>query len=894
MHSAVPCAVLTNTFYDPNIPTSSTDNASKHPQSIETTAQKAIYKQNFPNPKQTKKGTKSTLEKSIYAPALQTNHALKRRPSAPSTLRYPNPLRQSSILGPGRANTTSNEHKENKQEAQVGATNVDSAANGPSNIAPKPAHKSGLHSFLSRLRHPDSKISGSEVVEPQKPPVASSSAVPHQSPAPGPFMRPSASMHDLHAYHSHDIDNAPHSTMTYNAQARLGSDDDDGRTAWMHTRSGVDFNRPPSQVSLLQAGGRDLGLGLGYAQQEWGDSLFTSSSSGESSCDEEGEQARERESSENENPRDTGKATGNNNARRRHSGSHSTKSDGERASGLVHRRVSYGGLSLRGHGRETITLPDPVHDLGVRELGAPRFSLGLGFKLGDALELDFDSDDIHMDDVPFGLDVDDTSTPAGGWRHLKGGKEGGEEHVHIRKTSSLPVLRLGEDEGEEETLSVERGKTLPKSVSAEELRKQSVRHERGGENWAEEDGEENMELTGSTAGGKTATLTQQRSPHEYDDDLEDTDEAETRSTIFWSSDSLISPPTAYLQQKEKRVELLGQCDKNTDEEDALDFDKADRGLASTSVRRSSFEFTLGPPFEDACQAISPNKIHAVGRVDARAKSIHLAPDNSASTTTKRTRSGTIVPAHPPVPPGARRTRSGTIVGPLPPAPPPAFGLPAIPGAGAHLDAVGADGSACGRVGAAPTRTRSGTIVAGGFVARPAGLNAGVGGSTRRGSVLGMRPEQNVSAADGLGELGVEYTAEVMGEEEEDHIVECYADSLYLPSVESSPDPLDLLRFAGIAEAGDEDEEWRIVREPLSPEAPKRKRRKVGLGLATRAANAGRWLKAKSKLTVRFVGAGDGEEGEGAHGEPEAGEMGDVESSDDELLLVDDSAARLLR
>ena len=145
----------------------------------------------------------------------------------------------------------------------------------------------------------------------------------------------------------------------------------------------------------------------------------------------------------------------------------------------------------------------------------------------------------------------------------------------------------------------------------------------------------------------------------------------------------------------------------------------------------------------------------------------------------------------------------------------------------------------------------------------------------------------------MQDLGAAEDAEAVDDREQEEIVEGYADSLYLPALaESSPDPLDFLRFADITEAEeDEDIEWRVVREPPSPEAPKRKRRKVGMGFATRAATAGRWLKAKSKLKARFASGADGEEEE-ALGDLDAGEMGDVESSDDELLLVSGSAARL--
>lgn len=856
--SDMPRAILTNASVDPNLPVKLADATHKQgSQSVQTSPQNVAYKHTFTKPKPVKKGGKDALEKRIYAPSHLIDHALKRRPSAPSSLALPKQIRQSSVLGPGRVAQSAGEAScASVRPAEAAKANRINTAG-----ATKATHKSGLNVFLDRLLHTESRPSGTGKAGPLTPLALekNGSVAARRTPGPGPLVRPSASMQDLHAHYPRSTDSVHMEAGPHDDQPppRSAVGDDDARTAWMRVRGGVDFNRPPSQMSLFHAGGRDLGGEFG-TEQEWNDTIFTSSSSGESSYGDDINQEAPTTARLEHRP----------------SLARSMMSNSRRQTKIEvpqRRRLTHGDGPVWSVAPDFITVPHPVHDSGARGLGMPfGFGFGFGFGLGDALELKFDADVIHIDEALFGGDAYEASTPA--VRRRRKARRNRLGYADMRRSVSLPALRSEAlENGEDEEEIIEKRNGLRKSVSDGQLRQADDISTGEGDCEVEESGEQDMELTASAGG----TL-----ERETDGD----------SFISWVTDSVISAPTAYLEQKRRRAEH----ESHRNEEEAPDSDKTQRGRASsTSDSNSLFETTLGVPFEDDGQGPPLRKGQSFDydeENDAAApNSDYLAPGMGTSATAKRTRSGTIVPANTLpacVPPGARRTRSGTIVGPLPPAPPPAFGLPAIPGAGTGGD-VGLHGPAFLRVGAAPIRTRSGTIVASASVA--AGLEHGPRGRTRSGSVLRVQAGQN-----NLLDHGGAENAEAVDDGEQEEIVEGYADSLYLPALaESSPDPLDFLRFAGIAEAEEEDDvEWRVVRKPPSPEAPKRKRRKVGLGLATRAANAGRWLKAKSKLKARFVGGADGEEEEEALGDLDAGEMGDVESSDDELLLVAGSAARL--
>lgn len=149
----------------------------------------------------------------------------------------------------------------------------------------------------------------------------------------------------------------------------------------------------------------------------------------------------------------------------------------------------------------------------------------------------------------------------------------------------------------------------------------------------------------------------------------------------------------------------------------------------------------------------------------------------------------------------------------------------------------------------------------------------------------------------------------------------FVDSVYFPP--SSPDELDII-FAPTPEEeaqglDDIAEEWRVAAEPPSPEAVKKRGKgsisggsgHTILGLAARAASAGRSLKSKISRAGMLEG-GRASKGLKAHFEPGVGGSGPEDaledeldtlggmdgvvqpSSDDELLLVPGATALLFR
>ncbi|KJA25704.1 hypothetical protein HYPSUDRAFT_213659, partial [Hypholoma sublateritium FD-334 SS-4] len=645
--SDMPRAVLTNASVDHNLPVELADAARKQgSQSVQTSPQKVAYKHTFTRPKPVKRNGKDALEKRIYVPSHLIDHSLKRCPSAPSGLALPKQIRQSSVLGPGRVAPPAGEASSaSLRPFEAAKANGIDAAD-----ATKAMHKSGLNAFLGRLLRAESRPSSTGEAGPPTPLAleTNGSCAAQRPPAPGPLVRPSASMQDLHAHHPRstefgNMEAGPHSNEPYSRNGVAG--DDDARTTWMGVRGGVDFNRPPSQMSLFHAGGRDI-VGEFGTEQEWHDTIFTSSSSEESSY---GNYINQEAPIENR-------------LERRPSLARSMKSKSRKQATKIGtpecRRLTYGDEPV------WLVAPDSTTVPGMGGLGIP-FGFGFGFGLDDALELKFDADVMHIDEALFGGDAYKASTPS--VRRMRKARPNGQGHAHMRRPVSLPALRSAVlEDGEEEEEIIERANVVRKSVSDGQL-KQTDDISTGEADWEdEESGEQDMELTGSI-GAKLE--------RETDGD----------SLISWVTDSVISAPTGYLEQKRRRAEH----ESPRSEEEAPDSDKTQCSRASsTSDSKSLFEPTLGAPFKNNGQEPSPRNGQPFDYDDdndaAAANRSYLVPGMGTSATAKRTRSGTIVPANvlpTCMPPGARRTRSGTIVGPLPPAPPPAFGLPAIPGAG---------------------------------------------------------------------------------------------------------------------------------------------------------------------------------------------------------------------
>ncbi|KAF8159841.1 hypothetical protein B0H34DRAFT_797049 [Crassisporium funariophilum] len=391
----------------------------------------------------------------------------------------------------------------------------------------------------------------------------------------------------------------------------------------------------------------------------------------------------------------------------------------------------------------------------------------------------------------------------------------------------------------------------------------------------------------------------------------------------WVTDSLISPPTGYLREKD--------VDQGDDEQ---------HGDNGEQRSRTSSSSDTASPF---LRAFSPAP--------------SAKPTTSTSTTT-RTRSGTIVPVRPPTkttekaqdPPGTRRTRSGTLLGPLPLPPPPAgpstskphgvsVGGPSAPARRARSGTILAvppslpslsDGKALGSAlgaGGGVRRTRSGTVV---------GPGVGPALSTQ-GRFEEEEEEDDVddeecrgtqASADAVG-MGVGEEEETEEDLDVDAEVECYQDALYEPRVGSSPDPIDFLRFKhnynhprntqsqkwSVAEGAEEVEEadeaeevdldaWCVADEPPSPVVQRKARLALnsgsgnGNGLANGIMNKkGKKRQAGTlKAIARFAGLEEEEEEDeevgvgGAGGGGGAGEglgegLGEgQEMSEDELLL----------
>jgi len=581
-------------------------------------------------------------------------------------------------------------------------------------------------------------------------------------------------------------------------QANANDEDSDASMAWMHRRSGVNFNRPPSQMEFLGPSGGISGLGFGLGLD---DPVFTSDDQGSSD-----------EVVADEIPMVT-------------KGRLDLGLDGER------------------FGEDAYGISTPFKDVNIQNDGRNQeFSNALSMR--------------DQDQRP---------------------RLAGRLNSQLVPLKSQFELNADDDKENEED----------EGQDQEEI----------SDNGSGED----MELTaiatfGYSGANAVGAINQHSNLHEGD-------------MTTWITDSLISPPTVYLERR-KNVGDTGEGEIK-----GGGGQEGKTTLASTAHLSSPFRLTsptgFSTPFTEITdnerdefeskegEAVIEQQFNLDGAITTGSTKVTNATTNKSST---RTRSGTIVSANP-MPPGARRTRSGTIVGPLaaPPAPPPS-----------NKVFVGST-----------RRTRSGTIVASITVSQAPGENGLASqsekiGRARSGSMLKtkdrqIQPRPTANSDEDNSGVGTTTTKkeplardksnsdsefEFDADSESEDAVECFADSLYVPRRSSSPDPINFLCFASIEEGDDEVEQlpmefapgneahgmrWSVVEEPPSPEVQKRQ----GVGRGGRFGGRGRGKrgarKASKNLTARFVG------GEELQRRKKGKEM---EMEDDELLLLPGQSASL--
>ncbi|KDR68022.1 hypothetical protein GALMADRAFT_216137 [Galerina marginata CBS 339.88] len=886
---------LGDTFFDSNLPHES-DHLQAKPHTSPQNSDGAKIKPNTKNKwtgglkidlglaSQTRRKSQKQKAKRMSLHEPQNQYERERRPSAPSSFRPPRPQRQINV----------------GVRSREGGLNVDAdTAPLALALALEPEQENPTQTKRRKLR----LGSGLDIV--LGPPM---NAADEGRPAPKPKTK-LKSKPDAHP------DRDPEAAME-----------------WMHSRSGVDFNRPPSQMSV--AGGFGSGSGDGFAGWVDGADVFLTSSS---SSEGEGEGEDDLEDGDKH---------------------HNQNKPAQTRACL--RRMSSLDLDLLGPAFDFD--PNGYPDLeafgeDVRAASTP-VHLKTGAGAGATTKTK------KKATAGRALEALTGSSSAGGLTRThslpdvkkhRGGQRG------LALLSSSSAVKHQDKDKERERKRMEEGSSLTRthslpppdrlavlssssSLGAGRVGKADYEYEDKDEDEDEdEDGEADMELTGSAGGGggigvrklsaggtgrvgldaEVGASAEQREEEDADMDMDRTP---------WITDSLISPPTGYLDWKAKTRKGQG-ADGQLDE----------RSLGSTRSSRLSSPFgALDHQSGTSDDGRSVPDDMSSSSATARGTST----GTGASANTKRTRSGTIVPAGAgavavALPQGARRTRSGTIVGPLPAASAagPPGPLPAVPQEGGEM------GTGTGtRVGLGQTRrTRSGTIVASG---------SGVGGRTRSGSVLRSGSNATATATtkaiitedSGIQLVDATNTTRsrgpaIDGDMDAEHLddeadmdagaeadIECYVDSLYLPQLTSSPDPIDFLRFASITEEEELDEQlalalprgsapvkdmaWFVADEPPSPEVVKTdkdgckssslrggifrgKSRGFGIGwrAATKAAlhfQRGRDKgKGKKNLKARFEGL---EEDEADDEGPNPAGVEDV--SDDELLLCPGSTAGL--
>ncbi|KAF4610963.1 hypothetical protein D9613_006695 [Agrocybe pediades] len=738
-------------------------------------------------------------------------------------------------------------------------------------------------------------------------------------------------------------------------RTRIVPKDPDASLEWMHTRAKIDFNRPPSQMSI--AGN---GFGFPYPEDGAGDVFFSSFSEGEDNgyYNYDGGSEYEDHDDYDESEEDMGDGALDGRG-------HRSKSDRR----PVHRSRRISDLRLDdleadmanfGEGIWCVSTP------AMKTVAELKLDAGAGQRAGLADKL---AGRGNSRNTRTGYQTESDVGNVKLRSNHKALMDGALSVGTLVRTVSLPTMRLGE---EEEAVSSSIGLGSGREILGRERVGLRVENEeQDGEDDQEdgdEDGEMDMELTEDATAVVAGTLFKPALPvdrewHEGNGSSED---------VSWITDSIISPPTAYLQWKARKDDrLVNGVPGDAEDRDDKDVDENGGDISLESLRLDSL-VDIGE--ESSSSSADTLRSEYQGR--SMLRDFPQVDDGQNGTTqvqggalavgnTKRTRSGTIVPAdgsagapppagaHSALGPNTRRTRSGTIVGPLPAGPPPPTGpLPAIPNA---------------------KRTRSGTIVGPVPPARSGSVTppARTGGRARSGSVLRFN-ENNLPALVAPTQSGRSlFTPDYDGDDgqhEKHHAkdeafaaqfepletafdvrdvyatdveddVECYVDCLYVPRLTSSPDPIDFLRFASIEEADEDGEEeelppmgfadpeleegvvdvkeipWRVAEEPPSPVVVKKDKAQstaIGLfkgrgfggkgwgGLRSRGGGllfgaAAEKGKGKCKKTARFVGVGgDGEEVE----EDESVEKGRYREdelsilSDDELLLVPGGTMRV--
>ncbi|KAF8903525.1 hypothetical protein CPB84DRAFT_774918 [Gymnopilus junonius] len=570
-----------------------------------------------------------------------------------------------------------------------------------------------------------------------------------------------------------------------NAQKQKAPQDPDDAVEWMHSRRDVNFDRPRSRMSI---GGSGFGYEFGFEYGEVeGSDVFLSSEEGE---DEDEEEEDVHETMETQR-KPLGQRIQEDNARRQ--------------------RISPLDLDATGIDQNFDTLfgKDAVIESTPQKLTFDHQDLNLKAKGLNGYETDVNAvDRKRLTTLTRTHSLPNVSTTV---------------TLSLLSSSSSPVAQPG----------ISKPNIVQKSTNIKDKSE-------------DQDGEVDMELTGDAV---TTAIKVSQAGRKGDAGEKTLDQLDADLTP-WVTDSIISPPTLYFAMKTKKKgdaqvgldEKAGRGNAVVQEQRKIG-ERESRGLHILQPMKPSSPFRLSSPFRpsetstDTTDHSSFNLIPDREELHERERTLAVAQDNDELhlANAKRTRSGTIVPAGAPT--GARRTRSGTIVGPLPPAPAPARPLPAVPSA---------SGSANGKVGAEPKtglvlpkRTRSGTIIASSAGSGP-GLGSLNGGRTRTrsGSVLSVNANGvhtiNVmtdghSMNDQTGEVGnnVDFQNPLDEIQAEDPVsdVECYVDSVYLPPLTSSPDPIDFLRFASIVEEDEEPENmaWFVADDPPSPVVSRIKR-----------------------------------------------------------------------
>ncbi len=386
----------------------------------------------------------------------------------------------------------------------------------------------------------------------------------------------------------------------------------------------------------------------------------------------------------------------------------------------------------------------------------------------------------------------------------------------------------------------------------------------------------------------------------------------------WITDSIISPPTIYLYHREKDVDTLMEGSRtdtpgNVDLDNKL-LDTHSEGQNLNSPFKHSLVESTCPSVDGSSTGLDSSfaggqeecrndeETRVKGKVaDFESPRVHSSTTKFGTGSARRTRTGTIVGPSSAnngrtrsgtivakvqeqniTIAGARRTRSGTIIGPLP------------------------DSTVSAKGG---LRCRSGTILSSQISTRR---------ETREQKETAGENRERYAAAPAVGDNEGEGFGACIEEE-----VEGLADSLYVPCLTSSPDPINFLRAAEIMEGEDEsvlnsvigaaeggiehvkEMVWYVADEPPSPDVWKNPGTytpggyNTSSGILIGRTRQGRRAKSrgkgKSRNLTRFLGVSSLAEDV----EPENQDRvdGDVDRpaeslSDDELLLVEGQSTAL--